>query len=264
MRHRSFDAATATATAIATTIAIAILTNGCGSFNRGSGAVTGTISYRERIALPENAAVEVRLTDVTRQDVTATIVANSKFSVDGRQVPIPFELRYNPREVLDSHIYVVRAAIRAGGRMLFATDTAYPVLTQGKPSKVDLILVRVADAPAPAPDALWGTSWLLKDIAGASVPEKPGVTLEFPERGKIAGSGSCNRFFGTAEVSAGGSIAFGALGSTKMACPEPVSAREAKYFNALQKAERFSVEGSTLLIWSKGIEKPLRFSRAKS
>jgi len=124
------------------------LASGCsqGLFaSKKSDVVTGTIAYRERIALPAGATVEVKLSDATHVDVAASIVAESKFSADGHQVPISFELRYDARDVLDTHIYVVRAAIRFRGRMLFATDTAYPVITQGKPKAVDLVLVRVAE-----------------------------------------------------------------------------------------------------------------------
>jgi heat shock protein HslJ len=46
-----------------------------------------------------------------------------------------------------------------------------------------------------------------------------------------------------------------------MACPEAVMNQETSYFKALQAAERYSVEGTTLLIYAKGLDKPLRFTR---
>jgi heat shock protein HslJ len=46
-----------------------------------------------------------------------------------------------------------------------------------------------------------------------------------------------------------------------MACAEPIGNQEAKYLEALQGAERFALEGATLMIYSKGMEKPLRFAR---
>ncbi|HEY7556336.1 MAG TPA: YbaY family lipoprotein [Candidatus Binatia bacterium] len=54
--------------------------------------VTGTVTYRERIALSADAVVEVRLSDVSRQDVAAPVVAETTVRPAGRQVPIPFEL----------------------------------------------------------------------------------------------------------------------------------------------------------------------------
>ena len=49
--------------------------------------VTGTITYRERIALPENAIVNVQLQDVSLQDVAATVIAETTITTPG-QVPI--------------------------------------------------------------------------------------------------------------------------------------------------------------------------------
>ena len=108
---------------------------------------------------------------------------------------------------------------------------------------------------------LWGTEWRLEDLAGAGVLDRVEATLAFPETGRAAGNGSCNRFFGSVEIS-GDSIKFGPLASTRMACAEPVAMQEGKYLSALQNAERFAFDGSTLLIYAKGIEKPLRFVRA--
>ena len=39
--------------------------------------VTGTVAYRERMALPSDAVVEVRLSDVSRQDVAAPLIAET-------------------------------------------------------------------------------------------------------------------------------------------------------------------------------------------
>jgi heat shock protein HslJ len=87
------------------------------------------------------------------------------------------------------------------------------------------------------------------------------VTLEFPEAGKASGRASCNRFTGSVEIS-GRSIRFGPLAATKMACiDDSANAQEVRYLDALQKAERFALDGPTLRIYSTGMERPLRFDR---
>jgi heat shock protein HslJ len=114
---------------------------------------------------------------------------------------------------------------------------------------------------APSSAGLHGTAWRLEDLGG--VASIPGVeaTLEFPEEGKAVGRGSCNRFFGTVEIS-GESIQFGPLASTKMACIDAAtSAQETKYLEALQAAERIAFDGPALVIYFKGDDQPLRFSR---
>jgi heat shock protein HslJ len=107
---------------------------------------------------------------------------------------------------------------------------------------------------------LIGSEWKLDDLAGEKVMDRVQATLLFRETGKVAGKGSCNRFSGSAEIS-GNSIKFGPLISTRMACPEPIMNQETKYLGALQAAERFEWKKPHLLVYSKGAEKPLQFTR---
>src|ERR1700759_3192201 len=109
---------------------------------------------------------------------------------------------------------------------------------------------------------LSGTDWKLEDLGGAAA-DHGDATLSFPEPGKIAGNGSCNRFFGSAEIN-GDAIKLGGIGSTRMACPEPIMAQESKYLEALQAAERFEWKDPYLLVYCRGLDKPLRFTRMAS
>jgi heat shock protein HslJ len=106
--------------------------------------------------------------------------------------------------------------------------------------------------------SLPGTSWRLVNLGGEAVLEKAEATLEFPEAGKVSGTASCNRFFGTVEMS-GESIRFGPLAATKMSCGSAADTQERKYLDALQSAERFDFDGTALRIYSRGVEAPLRF-----
>ena len=225
-------------------------------------AVTGTVAYRERIALPADALIQVQLSDVSRQDAPAQVIAETTFTAAGRQVPFPFELRYHPDRIEPNHTYAVRATIRGEGRLLFATDAAHHVITRGNPGEVSLMLVSAGGGTQPPPDAgdLSGTSWQLEDLGGTGVIDNSMATLEFPESGKVAGRGSCNRFFGSVEIS-GESIKLGQLGSTRMACPEAVMNQESRYFQALEAAERYTRNGDELLVYAQGFDKPLRFTR---
>lgn len=103
--------------------------------------VTGTVTYRERIALPANAVVQVQLLDVSLMDVSAKQLAEQTIKPQ-HQVPIPFKLVYKPGDIDERMTYAVRATIRSGEKLLFVTDRSYPVLTRGKPERVDLVLVR--------------------------------------------------------------------------------------------------------------------------
>ncbi len=104
--------------------------------------LTGTVTYRERIALTPQAVVEVQLLDVSRADAMAKQIAVQTIKPT-HQVPIPFEISYDPSAIDARLTYAVRATIRDGGRLLFTTDRHYPVLTQGQSRHAELVLVRV-------------------------------------------------------------------------------------------------------------------------
>jgi putative lipoprotein len=84
---------------------------------------------------------------VSRQDVAAPVIAETTVLPEGRQVPIPFELRYDPGKIDAKRTYALRATIRSAGRMMFTTTTAYRVITQGNPTQVNLMLERVGADP---------------------------------------------------------------------------------------------------------------------
>jgi heat shock protein HslJ len=92
------------------------------------------------------------------------------------------------------------------------------------------------------------------------VIDNAGATLEFPEPGKVAGRGSCNRFFGAVEVE-GSRIHLAPLGTTRMACADAVMDQERRYLEQLQRAERFAVEGGVLRIYGPDSAASLRFTR---
>lgn len=108
--------------------------------------VTGTISYRDRSALPDNAEITIQLADVSRQDVAATVIAEQKFTSAGRQVPFPFELAYDLATIDDRFTYAVQATITVDGKLLYRNTQAYLVITQNRPTNMDVVVSRVGDA----------------------------------------------------------------------------------------------------------------------
>lgn len=100
------------------------------------------------------------------------------------------------------------------------------------------------DVAAPTPTGTW-----LRALTAA----KQTVTFDAAE-GRVSGSAGCNRFTGSYTVS-GSRISLGPLGTTMMACPEPVMRAEQTFLARLDAAETFrvSADGSTLtLVGSEG------------
>lgn len=107
-----------------------------------SPAVTGTLGYRERIAMRPGAVATVTLEDVSRMDMPVEVIASQQIEMTS-QVPIPFRLPYDPDSVIENHSYSVRATIHVRGQLVFTTDTNYPVITRNTGTEVDLLLKRV-------------------------------------------------------------------------------------------------------------------------
>ncbi len=107
--------------------------------------VTGTISYRERIALPNEAKVKVLLQDVSRMDTAAIVITQQEFMTEGHQVPLAFELTYDEATIQPKHTYGVSARIEVNGKLRFITDTQYLVITDEK--KTTNVNVRLIGVP---------------------------------------------------------------------------------------------------------------------
>jgi putative lipoprotein len=93
--------------------------------------------------------VVIHLQDVYLQDAPSPFLAEFKTTVGQRHVPIPFTLKFDPAKIDPNHPYQVEASILVHDHLRFTNDTAYPVLTKGSPTSVDIILVPV-QAPAGA------------------------------------------------------------------------------------------------------------------
>lgn len=126
---------------------------------------------------------------------------------------------------------------------------------------VELLRIRSRPGGEEGASTLLGTKWRLEDLAGAGVVDRVQATLEFPEEGKVTGSGSCNTFRGTVTID-GGTITFAPLATTRKSCAEAVMHQENEYLAALHEAERFEIEGPFLYIFAANRPQPLRFISA--
>ena len=101
-------------------------------------AVTGSVTYRERVALPPTARIEVTLANVSLADAPSRTLANQRFAAEGKQVPFAFTLTVDRADLDPRHSYAVSARITdASGRLMFITDTRNSVAF-GSGSTVDM------------------------------------------------------------------------------------------------------------------------------
>lgn len=215
-----------------------------------SGMVSGTVSYRERIALPPDAVVEVVLLDVSGMDVAAVAIAEQTIDPVG-QVPVEFGLVYDTADVDPEMQYAVRATIKHGNQPLFVTDQSYPVLTRGNSDRADLVLVRSGGGETPVADTeLHGTKWELKELANERINRAVGQEthfLQFSDANETAsGFVGCNNFTGQYTVS-GTTLEFGNLARTMRACPS--MALEDRFHLALAAVDRYEILGTRLILY---------------
>ena len=218
--------------------------------------VTGTAAYRERIALPPDAVLEVTLEDVSPADAPAVVLGRARVAPAG-QVPIRFEIAYDPAKIDDSHSYAVRARLSAGGKLMFATDRAYPVLTRGNPTELELMLRRVtAHGPRPGTAVpLANTYWRLTELRGQPVvveqnQREPHIVLREDEQKRVSGSGGCNRMMGGYRTE-GESISFDGMATTMMACAKGMDT-EKDFLKALGEAKAWKITGQRLELRDEG------------
>jgi len=115
-------------------------------------SINGSAAYRQRIAMPPDAVLTVRVEDVSQADKPAAVLAEVHEPFGPRQVPILFSLQIPKTHIDPSHRYAIRATISVNGVLRFTTTRHYVVLTRDAPSHIDLLLDAVQPAfKTPAP-----------------------------------------------------------------------------------------------------------------
>jgi heat shock protein HslJ len=121
---------------------------------------------------------------------------------------------------------------------------------------------------------LVNTEWLLEDLNGKGVIDNIQSTIKFmpnseaesKSTGQVNGTGGCNRYNADLKVKAPKtdselSIQVGVIASTLMMCPPAIADQEQKFLDALGRSYRLKLENSFLLIYARGIDKPLKFTQ---
>jgi uncharacterized lipoprotein YbaY len=68
------------------------------------------------------------------------VIGESSFLTDERDPPLPFEVRVDLMRVDQARSYGLRVVVRSEGRILYATPKPVPVITQGNPMMVAVLL----------------------------------------------------------------------------------------------------------------------------
>lgn len=213
--------------------------------------LSGTVTYRERVALAPGSVVTVRLEDTRPADAPVPVLAETQVRPGGAQVPVPFTLAYDPARLQRGHRYVLRAQIHnADGLLQWTTVEGVPVRPSGAPTQgLALVLERIFVHPVTLPT---GVTWRLTAFTradGTSVALGTGTyTLRFDET-RAAGRADCNSISAPYETTAGRTLTFGPVISTRVACA-PGSAGTL-YTDALGAVTAFALDQGRLVLQSR-------------
>lgn len=202
-----------------------------------AGEISGSITYREKIALPSNAVITVRMEDVTVENTAPKMVSELRFAVAGKQVPFNYVLPYVDAAVTKGGRYQVRASIRSGGQLLFASANPTAVISNGMKS-ANLVLQR---ASVPQTNQLTGVTWKLIDLNG-----KPAITgstsvpnIKFEADGnKLGGFTGVNHFGGSYKLT-GGSLSITVGPQTLIGASQELMDQERDFTAALKEVTSY-------------------------
>jgi putative lipoprotein len=215
--------------------------------------ISGTATYLARIAMPPDAVFEAVLQDVSKADAPAVEIGRTRIESPGNP-PIRFTITYDPARIQENGSYAVRATITAGGRLMFTSDEAYPVLTKGRGPQVAMTLRLAGGAGEKAPPSPAGpgavietTFWRLGRLGEEDISFPRGtreVHLVFQGGGRVTGFDGCNTLTGLYEITAE-TIRIGPLAGTLMACPN-ASDLVRRFREAIGSATRWTATSTTL------------------
>ncbi|MFC1968625.1 YbaY family lipoprotein [Chloroflexota bacterium] len=214
--------------------------------------VTGTVTYREKIALPpEGVVIAVKVEDVSRADAPAVTIGEQIIENPAQQVPIQFEIEYNPDDIDERYTYAMRVRIEVDGELWFINTTRHQVITRGFPtSNVEVMLEKVGPRESLT---LEDNTWVLESYGEKgnlqAVLRGTEINIEFKgSEGQFSGSAGCNRYFG-GYATKGSSLSIpGPISATEMACPEPIMDQEQEYLKLLETTETFQIQNDRLII----------------
>jgi putative lipoprotein len=223
--------------------------------------VSGSVAYRQRIAMPPEALLTVRVEEVSRADAPAVLLAETREPFGERQVPIPFSLQVFSASVDPGFSYVVRASITVNDELRFTTTRSYPVLTRGATNTVDLLLEAVqttapqtrTTAAGPVASAeLKDTYWKLVELDGTPVTPSPQQRREARitlagEASRLSAFGGCNQL-GGGYVQDGNALRFTQMAGTMMACEQPLMGLEDRFLKVLGATTGYRIEGQQLIL----------------
>lgn len=124
--------------------ALILLTSACGDDTARPMDVEGFVHYSDTVPLPEDAMLTVELVDMTDMD-QISVVKEQEIPLPD-VIPATFRIEVMPDQIDRDHLYGIQARVTGGNDVLMLTKETYPVLTDGHPDSVSVIVYALEDA----------------------------------------------------------------------------------------------------------------------
>ncbi|WP_370180004.1 META domain-containing protein [Alteriqipengyuania sp.] len=244
-----------------TAAALAMSLSACATVPNDTGAsqvamvetISGTLTYRERVALPPSAQMEIVVSDITLGRNEELILSRKVITIGQASPPIPFSIDVSKLNLSDGPLYGLRAFIREpDGTIMFRTSE--PFLLNLRSNTVDIGDIRLSMTSPDDPGlagipGLQDGAWRVTQIAGDVVPRDSAPTMTFATDGRLYGSTSCNRFNSSYSLD-GTSLEVGTVAATKRACEAGLMQQERRFLDAISLIENASLEDGGFLVLS--------------
>ena len=196
-------------------IAVAVLySQGYVSFQTAQ--LAGTVSYREKIALPAGSEIVAQIRDVTSGQ--PQVVAETKITTQGENVPVPFTISYNPMKISKGRNYDVYATIAVDGQIKWVNIDYTPLFEGDAPKTyVDLMLVFAETVGQISASDLSTKVFRAAYFNGAEIPSEANYTLSFNSDTLVAQI--CNTLSGNFKITS--NVVAGSLITTEKLCTSP-------------------------------------------
>lgn len=208
-----------------------------------------TVSFRERIALPPDAQLDVQILQIADADMQGGTIAAQRFAITG--VPMTVSLSFDPEVIVDGAPYALGAAIRTpdGPRMFRGTMTL-DALGGGEAAAIEMLLTMLPDAETTnaVPRRISGVAWTVTEVLGEAWPNDEPATLVIDDEMNVSAFGGCNRYRGQLQPSGRGLAFPENMAGTMMACPDAVEAVERRFLAALMQVSDYVRYGGGLVM----------------
>ncbi|HQA96068.1 MAG TPA: YbaY family lipoprotein [Candidatus Colwellbacteria bacterium] len=188
--------------------------------NRNNAELKGTVSYRERIALPSGSEVKVQIRDVSKGET----FAETSIITRGENVPIPFTVIYDASKIDPSADYDVVAQILVDGEERWTVGSPEPFIGEDSLPVEEIDFMLVASDRNLSIFDLDGKRLKMVSFNGKDAPLDPAYTLEF--NNTLVSAVICNNIAG--EFTLSDNTIKGLFVTTEKFCTSPDGIMEAE------------------------------------